>query len=70
MFVFYDMSELATLEPTSIGCKVAMAEPFAGIDVGCLSCIDGYYAARAVGIARRGAVALNARSTWPGVSRV
>lgn len=36
----------------------------------CLSCIDGYYAARAVGIARRGAVALNARSTWPGVSRV
>ena len=34
VFVFYAMSELATQELTSIGCKVAMAEVFAGIDVG------------------------------------
>ena len=34
LFVFYDMSESETLELTSIGCKVAMADVFDGIDVG------------------------------------
>ena len=33
LFVFYDMSELETLELTSIGCKVAMVDVFDGIDV-------------------------------------
>ncbi len=34
MFVLFDMSESEMLELTSIGCKVAMADVFDGIDVG------------------------------------
>ncbi len=33
LFVFYDMSESETLELPSIGCKVAIADVFDGIDV-------------------------------------
>jgi len=33
LFVFYDMSESETLELTSIGCKVAIADVFDGIDI-------------------------------------
>jgi Uma2 family endonuclease len=33
LFVFHDMSESETLELASIGCKVAMADVFDGIDV-------------------------------------
>lgn len=33
LFVLYDMSELETLELTSIGCRVAMVDVFHGIDI-------------------------------------
>ncbi len=33
LFVFYDMSESETMELTSIGCKVAIADVFDGIDI-------------------------------------